>query len=182
LETNTRILKAARKVLARDGIERLSTRAVCKEAKITSPTLYHHFNDKASLLNALVELAYEEFLRHKTKAPPVPDPFDDLKVGWTNYVEFALKNPDLFIVLCESWRRGVIPGSFKIGNDLLIEKCRRAIDAGRVHSTDVETVSQILWSSAHGVAFLMATRPDFPWAKGFVESAREAVFLGLARS
>lgn len=180
METSTKILKAARKLLARDGIERLSTRAVCKEAKITSPTLYHHFKDKASLLNALVDLAYSEFLQHKTKNPQVSDPFENLKMGWTNYVEFALENPDLFIVLCDSWRRGDLPISFKIGNDLLIEKCSKAIDAGYLRSTDVETVSQILWSSAHGVAFLMATRPDFPWAEGFVEKSKETLFLGLA--
>lgn len=181
METNTKILKAARKVLARDGIERLSTRAVCKEAKITSPTLYHHFNDKASLLNALVDLAYAEFLQHKTKGPQNLDPFDDLKIGWINYIEFALINPDLFIVLCENWRRGDLPKSFKIGNDMLVEKCKKAIEAGRVHSADPVTMSQIIWSSAHGVAFLMATRPDFPWAKDFIEKTKEAIFWGLTR-
>jgi AcrR family transcriptional regulator len=52
---------AIKRVLSRNGIAEFSTSAVCREAKITSPTLYHHFQDKTEVLNALVDLAAEEF-------------------------------------------------------------------------------------------------------------------------
>ena len=48
----TRLLRAARDVLARDGVSGLTTRAIAAEAGVNEVTLFRHFGSKSALLDA----------------------------------------------------------------------------------------------------------------------------------
>lgn len=48
----TRLLRAARDVLARDGVAGLTTRAIAAEAGVNEVTLFRHFGSKSALLDA----------------------------------------------------------------------------------------------------------------------------------
>lgn len=48
----TRLLRAARDVLARDGMAGLTTRAIAAEAGVNEVTLFRHFGSKSALLDA----------------------------------------------------------------------------------------------------------------------------------
>jgi len=48
----TRLLRAARDVLARDGVVGLTTRAIAAEAGVNEVTLFRHFGSKSALLDA----------------------------------------------------------------------------------------------------------------------------------
>lgn len=54
------ILKAALAVLSDGGYAALSISNVCKKASASGASLYHHFGDKAGLINAMIEYAVEE--------------------------------------------------------------------------------------------------------------------------
>jgi RimJ/RimL family protein N-acetyltransferase len=58
--TRARLLKAARRVFARQGFDETSVALVCREAKITHGALYHHFPGKAELFAAVVEAMFAE--------------------------------------------------------------------------------------------------------------------------
>ena len=85
----------------RVGAEGLTTRAVCAAAKVTAPTLYHHFGDKAGLLNALVDRGVADFMSRKRMNVTTDDPLADLRRGWDTWIEFAVAQPTLFGLMVE---------------------------------------------------------------------------------
>lgn len=99
--TEESILKAAADILERGGADGLTTRAVCAAAKVTAPTLYHHFGDKAGLLNALLSRGIADFMSRKRLNHMTDDPLADLRRGWDGWIEFALARPTLFGLMVE---------------------------------------------------------------------------------
>src|ERR1700712_2461104 len=59
-----RLLQSAARLLARDGVS-VSTRAICEDAAVTAPTLYHYFGDRDGLLQAVVAYGFSEYLARK---------------------------------------------------------------------------------------------------------------------
>lgn len=58
--TRQKILNAALKHFAHRGYSGASVQAIVDAAKVTKPTLYYYFADKAALYKALVDSAHEE--------------------------------------------------------------------------------------------------------------------------
>lgn len=58
--TRQKILNAALKHFAHRGYSGASVQAIVDAAKVTKPTLYYYFSDKAALYKALVDSAHEE--------------------------------------------------------------------------------------------------------------------------
>ena len=58
VKTRERLLDAALTLFSQRGYSATGIREILLTAGVTQPTLYHHFTDKASLLQALIELHY----------------------------------------------------------------------------------------------------------------------------
>ncbi|HIW22145.1 MAG TPA: TetR/AcrR family transcriptional regulator [Candidatus Dorea intestinavium] len=54
-ETKTKIFAAAKKILERDGYDKLSIKNICKEAGVSNGSFYHHFKTKDDLLSYYIE-------------------------------------------------------------------------------------------------------------------------------
>jgi AcrR family transcriptional regulator len=61
-ETRSRILRAARRVLAEEGIERFTTRRVAAAAGVSHGMCHYHFEDKRDLTMALMEDARRDWV------------------------------------------------------------------------------------------------------------------------
>jgi AcrR family transcriptional regulator len=59
-KTKNRLLDAALTLFSQQGYAATGIRDILHAAGVTQPTLYHHFADKASLLQALIERHYGE--------------------------------------------------------------------------------------------------------------------------
>jgi TetR/AcrR family transcriptional regulator len=59
-KTKERLLDAALTLFSQKGYAATGIRDILQAAGVTQPTLYHHFADKASLLQALIERHYGE--------------------------------------------------------------------------------------------------------------------------
>lgn len=59
-KTKERLLDAALTLFSQQGYAATGIRDILQEAGVTQPTLYHHFADKASLLQALIGRHYGE--------------------------------------------------------------------------------------------------------------------------
>ncbi|KMK77564.1 TetR/AcrR family transcriptional regulator [Alkalihalobacillus pseudalcaliphilus] len=53
--TRTRILDVAENLFMEKGFRAVSTREIAQHAKVTQPTLYHHFKDKETLYMVMIE-------------------------------------------------------------------------------------------------------------------------------
>ncbi|WP_255558813.1 TetR/AcrR family transcriptional regulator [Horticoccus luteus] len=82
LSTRQRLLDAAARVFARDGLSRATTREIAREAGVNEVTLFRHFQTKDGLISAVVGENFAE-----SGAAPVgalPAPTDDLRADLEN--------------------------------------------------------------------------------------------------
>ena len=81
-DTRSRILDAALRVMA-DGFASVSIPNVAREAGVSVPTIYRHFNTKQDLLDAL----YPHLVRRSgLTTPPPPKTVAELRQGIVDYV------------------------------------------------------------------------------------------------
>src|SRR6476620_444994 len=128
-----RIIKAAAALLAKSVDGEVSTREICDAAGVTAPTLYHYFRNKESLLRAVVDFGWTDFLESKrTVAVVVHDNIgDDIRAGWHNHIEFALKNPNFYRLM---WSPGVAPNSVALreAHRLLYDRMKLGASRGQL--------------------------------------------------
>src|SRR4030095_585101 len=91
--TRRAILDAAGELLASGGEAGLSIREVCARAGVTPPTLYHHFGDKAALVDRIVEECFTEFDQEAAKRTPPADPVEALRWAADGYLRYGVAHP-----------------------------------------------------------------------------------------
>jgi len=172
-DTRARILEAARELFTREGYAQTSMRRIADQIGYTATAIYHHFQDKDSLLNELCAVDFRalgEALRQMDQT--IPDPLIRLRLMGQNYVRFALDHPQQFRFMFLVERP--IPGPECVTIDptedgylALITNVRAAIESEyfRPEFTDPEMVSQILWAGVHGLAVIHLQSPEksHPW-------------------
>ena len=62
-KTRQRILRVALKIFADCGYEGASVQSIVDAARVTKPTLYYYFKNKAALFQSLIDLAHDERYR-----------------------------------------------------------------------------------------------------------------------
>jgi AcrR family transcriptional regulator len=100
-DTRARLLAAAFEIATREGVDAVSTRAVCTAAGVQAPSLYHHFGDRAGLLRAVVDAAFEKYFQAKDVAIATDDadPRARVAAGWDAHIAFAHAYPGLYPVM-----------------------------------------------------------------------------------
>lgn len=156
MNTRESLVAAALEVLERDGESQFSTRAVCALAKVTAPTLYHHFGNADALLSAAIALAFEQFLASKKKAVGSSDPVTALTQGWDNYVRFAAERPRLYSAMMSRILSGAEIPAAKQAYGLLIDRIKAVAAEGKL-VMETEAAAHVVWASANGAALLCAT-------------------------
>lgn len=150
-DTEERILAAAADLLERGGPAALTTRAVCDAAGVKSPTLYHHFGDKEGLSAALVRRGMAQFMARKRAAPLTDDPLQQLRSGWDEAVEFALRRPALHALYAAQLRHSPELAAEAYG--VMRARVLRLVDRG-VFRADVDDAARAVWAACNGVLSL----------------------------
>jgi AcrR family transcriptional regulator len=162
------ILDASREIFVSHGYESFSMRKLAKKIEYSPGSVYLHFKNKEELFERLVD---ESFARlHKTllalrNRKQRQDPVEELKKGLRAYVDFGLRNPNdyrfAFMLRPPIEKR---PYKVHAAFDALRSMVQRCLEEGRFREVNVDSTSQALWASAHGVTSLLIQRPRFPWA------------------
>ena len=92
------------------------------------------------------------------------DPVEELKKGLRAYAEFGLRNPNdyrfAFMLRPPMEKRPYkVHGAFE-SLRYIVGRC---VGEKRFRAVNVETTSQALWASIHGITSLLIQRPAFPW-------------------
>ena len=173
-----RVVAAALALLARDGREALTTRAVAAAAGIQAPTLYRLFGDKQGLVDAVAEHGFTTYLRQKRTAGPGADPVEDLRIGWDLHVGFGLANPALFAAMYGNARLGRASLAASRALAVLRERMRALALAGRLR-IDVYRAADMVRVAACGVVFILLETPLSERDPGLSEATREAVIAAI---
>lgn len=184
MDTRDTLLAAALKVLEDEGEAQFSTRSVCAIAKVTAPTLYHHYGSADGLLSAAIAEAFAQFLESKKAAVQSAKPITALCEGWDDYVRFAAARPRLYAAMMSRILDGAeIPAAAQ-AFALLIERVAAIANEGRLALT-VEEAADLLWASANAASLLHVTaqlRKTAPPTSAALEQIRENAMRSILNS
>ena len=178
LDPRERMIRATVDLLASDGRDAVSTRAVCAAAHVQTPTIYRHFGDMRGLVDAAVSRSLENYLQAKRTRPREPDAVNDLRRGWDLHVEFGLANPGVYALLYGEPRPDNRPAAVGEGEAMLRGLVERIARAGRLR-VDLDRAVQMIHSACRGVTLDLISTPTAERDQGLSAATREAVLAAL---
>src|SRR3954451_1511487 len=97
--TQQAILNAARSLLSEGGAEKLSIRAIADRIDYSPAALYEYYGSKEEIIGALCWEGHRTLKRCMEQVPLslAPDEYL-LEIGMA-YIQFALQNPDYFLLI-----------------------------------------------------------------------------------
>ncbi|THD77019.1 MAG: TetR/AcrR family transcriptional regulator [Phenylobacterium sp.] len=150
------LVDAARRILEAEGPTALSLRAVAREAGVSPAAPYHHFKDKAELLDAVAQEGWEMLDAAMGKAMAEAEAPDKLTAIGISYVCFAREHPALYRVMYDAARdKADLPEEMHDNEDSPYCKVRDtmvALGADPGDAIDLELATSAAWCAAHGLA------------------------------
>jgi AcrR family transcriptional regulator len=173
-DTRERILQAAAALLAAEGRDGLSTRAVSAAAGVQPPALYRLFGDKDGLLDAVAAYGFDEYLTSKRALGSTGDPVEDLRRGWDLHIEFGLSRPEFYVLMYGDARPGRTSPAAREGEAMLRSIVERVAAAGRLRMS-VERAARLVHATAMGVLLSLIATPEDERDAELSTTARETV-------
>jgi AcrR family transcriptional regulator len=166
--TRQAILDAAREIISTQGPEALSMRAIAQEIDYSPAGLYDYFAGKEEIVVAVCEQGHRRLTEYMQRADPNLPPDELLMELGLAYIDFAVRNPDFFLLMFTNPNTGVAQGSdlkqmqsdmLKDGSSfpLLLRAMQRGVDEGLFHPRPQYGVLEMAftaWSMVHGLAML----------------------------
>lgn len=178
-ETRQRVIDAAIDLLAREGRDAVTTRAVADAAGVQAPAIYRLFGDKDGLLDAVAEHGFASFLASKHVASSPDDLIADLMAGWDLAVEFGLANPALYTLMhAEPTRES--SAAAKAGMEILRGRVQRLAAAGWLR-VDAELAVLLIHATARGAVLTLLSLPEDARNPALLTTMREAMVTAVTR-
>lgn len=163
-ERRQRIVDTAREIAANEGWDAVTVRKLADRIEYSQPVLYSHFAGKDAIVSAVAEAGIAEFavlIRELRTSADSPE--GALRAVVQGYLDFARDNAALydamFLLRTELKFGPEAPQALK---DAFAEMAQTF--APFAPSRDVETFTEVAWSTLHGLATLDRggrLRPDF---------------------
>ena len=184
-ERREQLLDATKAIVDRDGFHAVSMEAVAREAGVSRPIVYTHFNDLPGVLEALVDREGARALAQLAEVLPRDltsgDPRENLLAGLRGYLAAAQADP-------VTWRLALMPpeGAPDVlrervtqGREAVLALLAGAVGAGSGAglSPDPELTARMLSAFADEAVRLVLTDPDRYTPERILEHARWS--LGL---
>lgn len=185
-ETRTLILDAARELFAAEGVESVTMRRIAERIEYSPTAIYFHFRDKDALLTELCDTDFKTFAQGFAAMAQIADPVERLRQSGYGYIDFGLKNPSHYRVMFMTPKNLAAKDSaIKQGDPaedayaFLKGTIAEIMAAGRFRPelTDVDLISQVIWSGVHGVVSLEIAKCTDDWVewRPIAERARVAI-------
>ena len=182
------LLDDALAVIREKGIGGLSLRAVAARAGVSHAAPYHHFKDKAALVDALAGEAGELLDERMAAALDAtgPDPRQRLLALGMAYVAFAVEQPEYYAAFTVSPRTAPETGGDAEATARGVNAWSRLLaavaacqTAGALPPGDTAVFGAYFWSLVHGLAELWRTGQlaELPQAAGGLEPLARSVLL-----
>ena len=152
------IIDVSRAIIEDEGVEQLTIRRIAETIHRTQPAVYQHFSGKDAILEAVVTdgfRALAERLKRATRGDKT-----SLTAVANAYVRFGLERPRLYDVMFV----GPPSITFAAGAATPIPAhtafniVAAAVGESGVAPTHLETVTEVVWASLHGLVTLSITR------------------------
>lgn len=194
------ILDAAGALIVEEGYQNLSIRKLAERIEYSPSTIYLYFKDKAEIMASICIDAFSELGEQleEVRGRTANDPLAGLREGLGCYLRWGLSHPNHYMVTFGTpWPKQeegahcadteALEGSISAGLECfhrlgdVIERC---IAAGQIPPGNVNLMTQVAWTSVHGLAsclIVMKDDPHFPWepTERLIEGMVANVVAGL---
>jgi AcrR family transcriptional regulator len=186
------LLEVAIYLLKKEGYQSLSLRKIAKLAGVSQSAPYRHYNDLEELY---ADIASEGFKLLTTKLKKVKTryskyPLLQFRESGIAYVEFAIKNPDLFQIMYGNQILSHSKYEFLIQSEeeafLILKKIlMECKEQGLIKTNEIEQASMSAWTMVHGLAVLLAGKQvmfrniDLKNAKTITKEMIQFLYVGL---
>ncbi|MDX8145611.1 TetR/AcrR family transcriptional regulator [Lentzea sp. BCCO 10_0061] len=153
-ERHQLIIDAARDLAESDGWDAVTTRRLAEKVEYSQPVLYSHFKGKDAIVRAVAIQGCGELARLLRKARPSRGE-SRLRAAAEAYLEFARRRPALYDAMFV--QQSDIPwGTDEVPQELLdaFGELVAAVEPVR-GERDLEALTEVFWSSLHGIATLV---------------------------
>ena len=185
--TRRQLIDVATRLFAEQGYEDTSTEQVLRDAGASRGSLYHHFDGKDRLFEAVVEHVEEGVVeRLMTVVSRHRDPVKILRAGCAQWIALVEDPAVRQIILTDApavlgWQRWREIDE-RYGFGLLKHGVQAVADAGRLAVNDVDVVAHVLLGALNEAAMLVA-RPATPVAaRRDATKAVDRIIDGFLRS
>jgi AcrR family transcriptional regulator len=187
-EVRRKILDAARDLFAREGYERVTMRAVADVIEYSPTAIYHHFEDKDDLVQALCEEDFARLLQTLSAKALPADPLARIRALGEAYAAFGLAHPNHYRFMFMTGSKFEKPTEVAPPGQqsfvLLRDAVQDALAAGQLQGRDALAVAQVLWATLHGAVSLLITIPPQCWpvapaSADLVAQVMDATLFGL---
>jgi AcrR family transcriptional regulator len=180
------LIAAARKLFTERGYEQVGTEEIVRAAGVTRGALYHHYGDKASLLEAVynrIEAESTERVARIVLGSELHSPLEAMKAGIEAFLAECEK-PELRQVALHDapavlgWERWREIGAAN-GLGLIEASLAAAVEAGELRPLPVKPTAHLLMGALDEAAMLLA-RDERPEARMEVTEVLVALLDSLA--
>lgn len=154
------ILDIAEKIIKNSSIEELSIRKIAKELNQAPGIIYHYFENKDAILNALVARGYQEILMVLNQKCTSEDFETQFVFHITAYMKAMIAHKEVFLLLLQSKSEKLQQATSILNADCtqrssikqLIERINQGIEKGIFQPIEnVEVYAKLLWCSMYGL-------------------------------
>ncbi|MBS0529357.1 MAG: TetR/AcrR family transcriptional regulator, partial [Proteobacteria bacterium] len=157
------LLKAAERILEREGLAGLTLRAVAREAGVSHAAPAHHFGDLTGLLSELAAIGYRRFGAAMMSAANVGHSLAETGLARGKaYVDFARTQPAMYQLMFSAERLDMSNPALALAADASFAGLAQSIGKTRQEtiSEDALTLDQAadivrVWSLVHGFSMLL---------------------------
>jgi AcrR family transcriptional regulator len=194
IDTRQKILSAARELFVRRGYEATTMRAIAEQIEYTPTAIYHHFQNKETLLTELAVFDFRSLAAALLRIGQVADPIERLRRMGVAYVEFGITHPMQYQFMFMTSRPADARSEIAHGDPgedayaFLRQTCIEVIATGRLRPEfqDPEEVAQMAWAAMHGLVALQIAKGDdeaIPWqdVRETAASSCDTLVRGLLR-
>jgi AcrR family transcriptional regulator len=160
IEVRTRILDAARQMLASEGHDAVTMRRIADRIEYSPTAIYFHFKDKSALIRELCDHDFQQLAQKFASIARIADPIEKLRRAGQLYLHFGLENPNHYRVMFmmphpDGGAEREVYTFLKsiVGEAIAHRLFRKELD-------DVDLVAQTVWAGVHGVVALQIAKSN----------------------
>lgn len=156
------LIAAGLRIVERQGIERLTLRAVAQAVRVSRSAPYHHFANKAELTAAVAAAGFAHMLdaiAQLAQCNRAVEPIDRLTAIGQGYIRFARTHPSIFRLmfrpeLTQPAAHAVLMEAEARAIGTLLETIISCQKAGQLPAGDPRRLAAFCWSNVHGLSML----------------------------
>lgn len=161
------ILQEARRLISEHGVKSFSLRELARQVDYSPAALYEYFGSKEELIHAVCLEGHKRLAAALAAVPLDLPPAEHLIQIGLAYIDFAVRNPDYFLLMFTTRTLPESAVTEMISQDsayhVLLNSLQRGIDAGLFKTRNdfgLQQMAYTAWSLVHGISMLRVTYLD----------------------